>query len=144
MFKKFYRVLCYFTTHIFMEHIINKAIIVFACIILYLSGIFPNNTDYSQYYIVGYSFMLMLNVLFDFIFTRVIILLSTPVLFVLNFLYGDITYICVATMTISTNVWFYTLYKMYKDTKDTKANHEDIGNRTDTYDHLEDVTMVVL
>lgn len=97
-----------------MIEIIDKMLIMYTCIMCYLLGMFGDNSSFTQYYIIGFHSLLILDLTFGSIITKIILAITIPSTITLNFILGDLSYLSIATMIISSNVFFYTIYKISK------------------------------
>ena len=97
-----------------MIEIIDKMLIMYTCIMCYLLGMFGDNSSFTQYYIIGFHSLLILDLTFGSIITNTLLIVLNPVAMILNFIFGDLSYLSIATMIISSNVFFYTIYKISK------------------------------
>lgn len=95
-----------------MIEIIDKCLIIYTCIMFYLAGLFIDSSYYTQYYITTFHITLIVNLTFFNIFTYILLMVPIPITITLNFIFGDFSYLSIATMMVASNVFFYTIYKI--------------------------------
>lgn len=97
-----------------MIKIIDKILIIYTCVMFYFAGLFIDETYYTQYYITTFHVVLIFDLVFTNVISRTLLIVPTPATIILNFTVGDISYLCIITMIVSSNVFCYTIYKIIK------------------------------
>jgi len=102
--------------------LIDRTLILYTCGMMYLAGLFIDETYYTQYYIISFYLTLIVDLTFSNIISSALLIIPTPVTILLNFIFGNISYLSITTMITASNVFFYTIYKLVNNSKIKKSN----------------------
>lgn len=102
--------------------LIDRILILYTCGMMYLAGLFIDETYYTQYYIISFYLTLIVDLTFSNIISSALLIIPTPVTILLNFIFGNISYLSITTMITASNVFFYTIYKLVNNSKIKKSN----------------------
>jgi len=102
--------------------LIDRLLILYTCGMMYLSGLFIDETYYTQYYIISFYLTLIVDLTFSNIISSALLIIPTPVTILLNFIFGNISYLSITTMITASNVFFYTIYKLVNNSRIKKSS----------------------
>jgi len=102
--------------------LIDRLLIIHTCGMIYLAGLFIDETYYTQYYIISFYLTLIVDLTFSNIISSALLIIPTPVTILLNFIFGNISYLSITTMITASNVFFYTIYKLVNNSRIKKSS----------------------